>query len=640
MKKHLFFGMFAAVGMTLATSCTNDENVIPSSNEAQVTFSLGLESGINTRAISDGTGINQLFYAIFDKDGNLVKPATNQEVNKFPLDANISLVKGETYTAVFWAWDKDCEAYTIEDNKTVKIDYSKIPNNNEDSDAFFKNVTFTVDGNENISIVLKRAFAQLNVGITAEEWETATDQGVEITKSTVTIKQAATTLNLLNGTVGGAKDITLEADAIPTETLKVDANCDGDDEEYVYLSMSYFLANDESDGASKTTLGDLNFTFSSNNGKSFILTEGLANAPVQRNHRTNIISFGGIGGGIITGDVTVKVLLDPLYDGEHTLTTENVWEDYLGIYTEEALAGKTIEIPEGWHIRNGYILEPMPEYWTAESSPLYEKSYTIDGKGNTVTFEPYAYKFTAKNAFAAADGQPVIVKNLTFAGEHFGVFGGVYGGVNGRNGYNTTFEKVQIVNNKIYCYNKDGSHPVTAFSSLGNATLNNCIIKGTKHVGEEKDKDNENQHVTKALAQGVYDILVPNLYNAKADYKTTINDSEIGSIYVKEQGRLIVTGNSVVDKIIGNKLFYSNKYPCCYIKIEGNASVKEIDVTSNSSSSYPIVKIEAGATVDTLQLNDINVKNVTIEDGATITKIIWNGTEYTSIADFKTAAGL
>lgn len=633
MKKHLFFGMFAAVGMTLATSCTNDENVIPSSNEAQVTFSLGLESGINTRAISDGTGINQLFYAIFDKDGNLVKPATNQEVNKFPLDANISLVKGETYTAVFWAWDKDCEAYTIEDNKTVKIDYSKIPNNDEDSDAFFKNVTFTVDGNENISIVLKRAFAQLNVGITAEEWETATDQGVEITKSTVTIKQAATTLNLLNGTVGGAKDITLEADAIPTETLKVDANCDGDDEEYVYLSMSYFLANDGTDGASKTTVDNLAFTFSDENGTSFVLTDGLANAPVQRNHRTNIISFGGIGGGIITGDVTVKVLLDPLYDGEHTLTTENVWEDYLGIYTEEALAGKTIEIPAGWHIRNGWILEPMPEYWTAESTPLYEKSYTIDGKGNTVTFEPYDYKFTVKNAFAAADGQPVIVKNLIFAGEHSGVYGGVYGGVSGRNGYNTTFENVKIVNNKIYCYNKDGSHPVYAFSSLGNATLNNCIIKDTKHVGVEKDKDNENQHVTKALAQGVYDILVPNLYNATADYKTTINDSEIGSIYVKEQGRLIVSGNSVVDKIIGRNLV--NKFS--YINIEANANVGLIDVTPHSATYSPKVHIKSGATVGTLQLNDSKATYINIEDGATITKIIWNGTEYTSIADFKAA---
>lgn len=633
MKKHLFFGMFAAVGMTLATSCTNDENVIPSSNEAQVTFSLGLESGINTRAISDGTGINQLFYAIFDKDGNLVKPATNQEVNKFPLDANISLVKGETYTAVFWAWDKDCEAYTIEDNKTVKIDYSKIPNNNEDSDAFFKNVTFTVDGNENISIVLKRAFAQLNVGITAEEWETATDQGVEITKSTVTIKQAATTLNLLNGTVGGAKDITLEADAIPTETLKVDANCDGDDEEYVYLSMSYFLANDESDGASKTTLGDLNFTFSSNNGKSFILTEGLANAPVQRNHRTNIISFGGIGGGIITGDVTVKVLLDPLYDGEHTLTTENVWEDYLGIYTEEALAGKTIEIPEGWHIRNGYILEPMPEYWTAESSPLYEKSYTIDGKGNTVTFEPYAYKFTAKNAFAAADGQPVIVKNLTFAGEHSGVFGGVYGGVKGRTDYNTTFENVQIVNNGLYAYNKDGNIPMSAFSMQGTAKLNGCTIKDTYWVGADKDKDNENNHATNAYNNfGVFDVFVPN-----QPTKAIINDSEIGSIRLWNQAQLTLSGTTTVDKILAPGF---TKYG--YLTIEGQANVATLDIEFYSGHASKL-NIKQGATVKTLQLNSISkdkMSNLNIEDGATISKIIWNGTEYSSIADFKTAAGL
>lgn len=635
MKKHLFFGMFAAVGMTLATSCTNDENVIPSSNEAQVTFSLGLESGINTRAISDGTGINQLFYAIFDKDGNLVKPATNQEVNKFPLDANISLVKGETYTAVFWAWDRDCEAYTIEDNKTVKIDYSKIPNNDEDSDAFFKNVTFTVDGNENISIVLKRAFAQLNVGITAEEWETATDQGVEITKSTVTIKQAATTLNLLDGTVGGATDITLKADAIPTETLKVDANCDGEDEEYVYLSMSYFLANDGTDGASKTTVDNLAFTFSDDNGTSFVLTDGLANAPVQRNHRTNIVSLGGIGGGggIITGDVTVKVLLDPLYDGEHTLTTENVWEDYLGIYTEEALAGKTIEIPAGWHIRNGWILEPMPEYWTAESTPLYEKSYTIDGKGNTVTFEPYDYKFTVKNAFAAADGQPVIVKNLTFAGEHSGVFGGVYGGVKGRTDYNTTFENVQIVNNGLYAYNKDGNIPMSAFSMQGTAKLNGCTIKDTYWVGADKDKDNENNHATNAYNNfGVFDVFVPN-----QPTKAIINDSEIGSIRLWNQAQLTLSGTTTVDKILAPGF---TKYG--YLTIEGQANVATLDIEFYSGHASKL-NIKQGATVKTLQLNSISkdkMSNLNIEDGATISKIIWNGTEYSSIADFKTAAGL
>lgn len=638
MKKHLFFGMFAAVGMTLATSCTNDENVIPSSNEAQVTFSLGLESGINTRAISDGTGINQLFYAIFDKDGNLVKPATNQEVNKFPLDANISLVKGETYTAVFWAWDKDCEAYTIEDNKTVKIDYSKIPNNDEDSDAFFKNVTFTVDGNENISIVLKRAFAQLNVGITAEEWETATDQGVEITKSTVTIKQAATTLNLMDGTVKGATDITFEAATIPTERLYVDADCDGEAEEYVYLSMSYFLANDESDGASKTTVDNLAFTFSDEDGDSFVLTDGLANAPVQRNHRTNIVSLGGIGGGgIITGDVTVKVLLDPLYDGEHTLTTENVWEDYLGIYTEEALAGKTIEIPEGWHIRNGWILEPMPENWSTDKPNgiddtyvIYRKSYSIDGKGNTITFEPYAYKFAAKNVFAAADNAIVTVKDLNFAGEHSGVYAGVY--VRNYNKYTTKFENVNIVNNKLFAYNNNGQTPIIAFTNYGTTELKNCTITGSDWVGENKDGRTDLAKFAIEKYDGIYDVFAPNTTTTKID------NSTIGRIYVNAQGILEVYNGSKVDDIICDPIDGLAK-----AKITIDAEVGNLKLLQYSPTSYPYtLTIKANAKIGTLNLNSkenhtFNKNNVIIEEGANITTIICNGTEYKSIADFKAA---
>ena len=44
MNKKLFLGMFAAAGMLLATSCSNDElDVVQSGNEAQVSFSLGLE---------------------------------------------------------------------------------------------------------------------------------------------------------------------------------------------------------------------------------------------------------------------------------------------------------------------------------------------------------------------------------------------------------------------------------------------------------------------------------------------------------------------------------------------------------------------------------------------------------------------
>ena len=623
MKTKKMFAMFAAAAMMLTTSCSNDETFEQLSNEAQVTFSLGLENAMSTRAISDGKGIDQLTYAIFDKDGERVY--SSEKATNFPFNLNVTLLKGETYTAVFWAQDKECEAYSVsKDFKTITVDYEGL-NNDEKRDAFFRSETFTVEEDATLEIVLKRPFAQLNVGVSEAEWDNAGNLGYTIAKSAVVIKNAATTLNLMDGTVSGEAEVEFTANTIPTETLLVDIDCDGTSEAYKYLSMSYFLADDNTDGASKTTLEDLMFTFTSEDGKTSVLERGLENVPVQRNHRTNIIGFGE---GLFTGNYSVKVVLDPLYDGEHNLNG-NVWEEYKGIYTEEALAGQTIEIPAGWHIRNGWILEPMPEYWTAQSSPLYEKSYTIDGKGNTVTFEPYDYKFTVKNAFAAADGQPVIVKNLIFAGEHSGVYGGVYGGVSGRNGYNTTFENVKIVNNKIYCYDKDGTHPVYAFTSLGNATLNKCIIKGTKHVGVEKDKDNENQHVTKALAQGVYDILVP---NNLTNHKLTINDSEIGSIYVKEQGRLIVSGNSVVDKIIGRSLVH--KYS--YINIEANANVELIDVMPLSGYS-PKVNIKAGATVGTLQLNDSKATYITIEDGATVGKIIWNGTEYTSIADFKAA---
>ena len=455
MKTMKNFAMFAAAAMMLTTSCSNDETFEQLGNEAQVTLSLGLENAMNTRAISDGTGIDYQTNAIFDKKGNLIEGT--EKATNFPFNTNVTLLKGETYTAVFWAQDQDCQAYTIsEDFKTVSVDYAGL-NNDETRDAFFRSETFTVTGDANLDIVLKRPFAQMNVGVSTEEWDNAVRLGYTIVESSAEIKQAATKMDLVNGKVSEFQDITFAASAIPTEELLVDVDCNGTSETYKYLSMSYFLAADEMDGASKTTLEDLKFTLASKDGKTAVLEEGLKNVPVQRNHRTNIISFGE---GLLTGKYSVKVVLDPLYDGEHTLTNTNVWESYLGIYTEEAKAGQYIKIPAGWHIRNGYILEPMPENWSSiESVPydndIYYNSYTIDGQGNTVTFEPYEYKYVAKNAFAAyGEGVKVTVKDITFAGEHFGVFAGVHGSE--RNKLVTHFENVNIVNNGNYYYNNKG----------------------------------------------------------------------------------------------------------------------------------------------------------------------------------------
>ena len=72
MKTKSFLFTLATVGMLLTTSCSNDEAHVLFDNEAQVTFSLGLENVMNTRAISDGKGANKLIYAIFDSEGNRI----------------------------------------------------------------------------------------------------------------------------------------------------------------------------------------------------------------------------------------------------------------------------------------------------------------------------------------------------------------------------------------------------------------------------------------------------------------------------------------------------------------------------------------------------------------------------------------
>ena len=610
--------MFAVIGMMLATSCSNDEFDDPFDNETPVTFSLGLENAMSTRAISDGSGVNKLIYAVFDKAGNRVAQSDDSAV--FPFEETISLVKGEQYTAVFWAQNEACSAYSIsEDFTTITVNYDGALNNDETRDAFFRSETFTVKEGVSLNIILKRPFAQVNMGVKMADWQTSAYAGFKITKSSVEIKQAATTLNLVDGLVGSPVDVTFAVNAIPADDkLIVDLNHDGEVEEYKYLSMCYFLANDSDNGAKQTTLDGLKFVLSSEDGsKTLTLQDGLANAPVQRNYRTNIV-----GSNILTEDIDVSLTVDYFYDGEHTLGSGNVWETYAGMFTEEALAGKTIEIPGDWHIRNGGIYQAMPENWTAASIPLYTKPYTIDGKGHTITFEPYGYSFVTKNAFAAADAQLVTVKNITFAGEHFGIFGGVYGGVPGRINYNTLFENVKIIDNGIYCYNSAGSIPMSVFSNLGTATLDNCTVKGTYWVGSIKDQNVNAQNCYDKY--GIYDILVPN------NKMTTINNSTIGSINVQNNAHLTVTGTSIIDKIDALALVAGD------VTIENGAKVTSLTVDQYSASYAPTVNIKAGATVETLDLNSIAKTNkITIDDAAIITKIIHKGVEYSSIADFK-----
>lgn len=318
MKKVTIFGMFAA--LMLANSCSDDNNVPQAdSSLAQVTFKVSADGAL-TRAISDGTTVDELVYRVFDKNGNPI--ATLPLVKESATDLSsghtvaLTLAKGQTYKVAFWAQKSGNTAYTVNDNMQVTVNYSAA-NNDENRDAFFNAVEITVKDDVAQTVELKRPFAQLNVGSTTADWNAAVASGAIVTESKVTVKQAATTLNVLDGKVSGAADVNFTYAAKPGELLKVDADGDGTKEDYEYLSMSYILPNDATDGTQKT-LASAEFTFKAASGTEIVVKNGLQNLPLQRNYRTNIV------GNILSGTTTFTVVVDPAFSTPDHNTTYRI----------------------------------------------------------------------------------------------------------------------------------------------------------------------------------------------------------------------------------------------------------------------------------------------------------------------------
>lgn len=318
MKKVTIFGMVAA--LMLANSCSEDNSVPQAdSSLAQVTFKVSADGAL-TRAISDGTTVDELVYRVFDKNGNPI--ATLPLVKEAAADLSsghtvaLTLAKGQTYKVAFWAQKSGNTAYTVNDNMQVTVNYSAA-NNDENRDAFFNAVEITVKDDVAQTVELKRPFAQLNVGSTTADWNAAVASGAIVTESKVTVKQAATTLNVLDGKVSGAADVNFTYAAKPGELLKVDADGDGTKEDYEYLSMSYILPNDATDGTQKT-LASAEFTFKAASGTEIVVKNGLQNLPLQRNYRTNIV------GNILSGTTTFTVVVDPAFSTPDHNTTYRI----------------------------------------------------------------------------------------------------------------------------------------------------------------------------------------------------------------------------------------------------------------------------------------------------------------------------
>lgn len=630
MNKKLFLGMFAAAGMLFATSCSNDElDVVQSGNEAQVTFSLAAEGGIATRAISDGTGAKKLVYAVYNASGELIETIANTDVNGQIVDnsafdngltenVTITLAKGQQYTVAFWAQNPNCTAYTTTDLKNVTIDYAGL-NNDETRDAFFKAETFTVTGNTEIDVVLKRPFAQINVGVYQTDWDAAKASGIEIEKSKVTIENAATSINLLTGEVGGEQTVEYGFDIIPAqfatpETLDVDLDKDGTKENYVYLSMSYILANDETTGYAKTALEDLDFTFAPISGNNINFSEGLNAVPVQRNWRTNII------GKILTGDVTFNITIDPIYDGEYN-NAEAQPVNINGVYYA------TIQDAVN-NVKDGDVIKVATGTYTEVVKVASGKNFTLEAAGPNVVIAALDHQL---------NGTPstVKVKGITFdnsitpAGWFTGTAPNIAPCV-GAWGGNLTFEDCTFI---VAGTSGRETGVMTWWTTKNNVMsllFNNCTFEG------------QNDHANARAMQiyGYVNMEVSNCtFNTNKDYTLK---------YVANEGNIATFSNNIVNNSenfveLGSSAYPGSNYTANIINNTLGNGVNTHIIANNENQNVNLngnVSVIAEGVVKDANGNYIASSNEgitnAISDGATTINLIQGNYVIPSSAQGKT----
>lgn len=313
MKKYIYAGMMTAL-ITLA-GCSSEDFGPEMSQDGNVTFDVQLPVSMSSRNYSDGTTAKRLSYALYevseDSEGNKTytnaasynHQGTEAEFVDKAAKVNLSLITGRTYTIVFWADALTGSPYNL-DLATGKMSITNTTADSQDEnrDAFFANYTFTVNGPINEEILLRRPFAQINIG--TRDLKDFTDNGGNISVSGFNV-QSYTTLNLINGNVEGEKsDMTFTPVAFPGEGEVFPVTYvgeDGQEKPYEYLAMTYVLM-----GADKEIT---DVTWTSDNSSNPSVT--FNSVPLQRNYQTNIY------GHLLTEPGKFDIRISEPFENEH-----------------------------------------------------------------------------------------------------------------------------------------------------------------------------------------------------------------------------------------------------------------------------------------------------------------------------------
>lgn len=410
MKRYLLSTFTIAAAALLVTSCNDEmDNGLKTGDEGTVTFTAQLPSEMGTRAFADGLTAKHLQYAVYEAGqstplkvfGDETTVVGEAEMVNLKKSVTLKLTSGKSYDVIFWADATTDSPYTFNPaSQEVSVDYSKVNNNSDNCDAFFKKETITVSGNQSVDVKLTRPFAQVNIG--TDDFDAAKASGLEVTQTEVVAKAFAT-LNLATGEVADEADRTFTMKAIPTASDGEFPVAGG----YKYLSMDYLLV-----GADKATV-DVAFNYGGPQNRTF------TNVPVQRNYRTNIY------GSLLTNTTDFNVIIEPAF----ATTNYNLG----ALYTASQIGGavtlsdnvdfdRTIAVQPGKTMSvnlNGKTVKNATDLWENPSVPNSWSLFSVRGTDSKLTLSGDGDVIAKVNDCYAVDVQ---------GGGHLVIDGGHYNG--------------------------------------------------------------------------------------------------------------------------------------------------------------------------------------------------------------------
>lgn len=302
--KTKILGLVAAVGMLLATSCSQEQtaDTYLSENElVDFSFSVGLEGEVGTRAvtrgdettttttkISDGTRATELYFAIYDSNNTLFKftptftmidekgdvigepvmgspvpsgdetdPLYYKAKVKFPFTFSCQLVKGMDYKIVIWAQSGNAEEYyDMSEFPVVTVKYKDEndkfhANNDEMRDAF--SVSYPIKASSvatSHTIVLTRPLSQINVGMTETVWDLAKgnkEEGKQV--SFMSIENAATKFDIrandIETNTNNLMKVDYQSAIVPFLQDKLNDVGVVENDRYLYVDLNHDSSTDE-----------------------------------------------------------------------------------------------------------------------------------------------------------------------------------------------------------------------------------------------------------------------------------------------------------------------------------------------------------------------------------------------------------